>query len=283
MADILYSRIVARSVAAICIICCIMCITSPLSAVTRAEILNLEDTYQFNNLRKTWLQMRKDTVTVQLLYCQALFEPDAQEAYQIYRRLYQMDSLGVFADRALWRMAQFHYIEGGYLQARSLLTKLTRRFPTSVYFQEADEQIAMIHEQFGDSQPAGAPGAVSSITEPAQVPRPIIQSQRDRPIADKEEVTIKPVDSLPLRPQPFKGNYTLQTGAFANPNNAERLRDYLQKRGFTTVQIRTKRVHSQLLYVVLVGDFQSENAARRAGELLNRKAPRLSYQLVQIR
>lgn len=59
--------------------------------------------------------------------------------------------------------------------------------------------------------------------------------------------------------------YAVQTGAFKSPDEADSLRESLEKKGYTAYIIRTETKKHEILYKVMIGEFRT----RREAEVLS--------------
>ena len=84
------------------------------------------------------------------------------------------------------------------------------------------------------------------------------------------------------KPQIKEKEFTLQLGAFSNKQNAENRAKFLRDNGYKEVKIYTKSIGGNILYLVWLGNFNSENSARESGELIKRKL-RIDYRIVEMK
>lgn len=218
-------------------------------------LIRLEESFQFDKLR-SYLQMveQQDGKTPAAHYLKALLSEDASEALKIYQTVIAEDSLGIYTDRALWRIAQYYFIKGDYRQAYTVLLDLVDKCPQSPFVPKVRDQMERITTVM-----TPAPKTVQSITQQAA------QTQPSTAV------------SSPSPQPPERGQYTIQTGAFSSMENAQFMQNYLRKQGFADVFISKRQVAGKMLYVVWVGSYLTKDAAEKEGERLKKKVRNLDF------
>ena len=224
---------------------------SPAQAATPQELLQFASSRQFDQLRLALLETpegQQDTPIV--LYCTALLETDGEQARMLYERALARDADGQVADRALWRLAQYHYAKGYYVRAGAYLQQLTANFPTSSEAGRARRQYAAIAESGVDLS------GIDAIFPPLAVPQPAPPVVR-RPAAPRPPVELQ-----------TRRRYAVQVDAFSSQNNADHRVDQLRRLNYRNIRIVPRTLLGRHLYPVWVGDFASESVAQRYGEAM---------------
>ena len=167
-----------------------------------------------------------------VLLLQAVLTTDGTEATKIYQSIVDNFPRSEWADDALYKLYQYYYSIGLYKTADQKLDQLKRDYPFSAY--AADEKQAQ-----------------------ATPPPPPPQEQ---PAVIKKPTTV----------QKFSSVFTLQVGAFSALQNAEELRTRFEKEGYVS-NIFTIVKNNQKLHKVWVGEFQTQDEARRFGGEIKKK------------
>ena len=171
-------------------------------------------------------------------FLRAALTVNADSAAQMYRQVAVKYPDSPISRRALERVRQYYYAQGLYDQAeeieKSLSDKSVRPSPPPA----ADTS----------SIPVPQPSTPPLPTEPKPQPPPEIAS---------------PVPAAP-------GGYALQLGAFANPVNVKKLKERLEKAGYT-IEIYPTTVGGKSLQAVRALGFTDREAALSAAQELKSK------------
>jgi len=166
-----------------------------------------------------------------LLFLEAVLTINGTDALQKYRKIVDVYPEFKYSDAALYRIFSYYFAVGEYKKADETTNELARRFPSSPYLQ-----------------------FINAIPPPREDNPVIVKNDRN----SESHTTQK------------KHGFTVQAGAFLNPENAQSLRDELIKAGYSS-GINTKSVGGSLLNIVRVGSFESENDAAPLLNLLKTK------------
>lgn len=91
---------------------------------------------------------------------------------------------------------------------------------------------------------------------------PLITKKTDRTLEDKQTLkSIKPKTSQTSRTPIKKRKYTVQAGAFKSATDANSLKEKLAKKGYTSYIIRTETKKHEILYKVMIGEFNTRKEA----------------------
>ena len=82
--------------------------------------------------------VKKFPTNPETIFFLALYNPDAQKAEQMYRKIVEKHADNYFADVSLYRLFQFAYARGAYNQADKLLQLLSSNYQSSKYIAEAN-------------------------------------------------------------------------------------------------------------------------------------------------
>ena len=84
----------------------------------------------------------------------------------------------------------------------------------------------------------------------------------DRMLEDKQTLkSIKPKTTQPSRTPIKKRKYTVQAGAFKSASDASSLKEKLAKKGYTSYIIKTETKKHEILYKVMIGEFNTRKEA----------------------
>jgi len=223
---------------------------SLIRATTPEELLQFAANRQFDQLRSALLdtpQEQQDTPIV--LFCMALLEMDGDRARTLYERVLAGDTEGLVADRALWRLAQYHYARGYYVRAGAYLQQLVTNFPASSEAGRARRQLTIITESGVE------------ITAADAIPPPQDRRQRERAVPRRTA-------PRPLAEPQSNRRYAVQVDAFSSQNNADHRVDQLRRLNYRDVRIVPRTLLGRRLYPVWVGGLGTESEAHRFGEAM---------------
>ena len=229
----------------------------PLYSQDKNELTNYAETYQFEKLKEAIKKLdgeqKEEAAT---LYLKALLETDADKAIAMYNKILEMDAETINAERALWRIAQYYYIKGLYIQSADVLKRIIIHFPNSFYANKASEQLSIIRDEFGENI------GISNI--------------------GKEEETTITESKLPEEQiNQVEKQFIIQLGAFSSNKNALNRVDVLKKRGYNDIKIIEKVVAGRKLHLVWYGNFISESDAKEEGEDI-KKNTGINYRIIEI-
>ncbi|MCU0645948.1 MAG: tetratricopeptide repeat protein [bacterium] len=211
------------------------------------------------------------------LFLKAYIETDGERAAQLYQQFIQRFPKSEYTDNALLKLAQYYYAVGSYIAAREYLDNLIDQFPNSPavplakysaarcllamgYYDSAEKELKEFIKKFPNS-----PYKIMAQQE-LNLPREQDQSES----AAKETAADKNKFDKLIQFSQGQGQYTLQIGAFGKRDNAAKLKETFSQKGYD-VEITTKYLSDQLLYLVWIGEFETEEQARRFGaDLKNR-------------
>jgi len=188
-----------------------------------------------------------------VLYLQGVLTTDGTEAVRIYQSIVDNFPKSERADDALYKVYQFYYAVGLYRTAEIKLNQLKADYPQSKYVASVvrPDLSGLPEEKEGPAIQQPMQGDVAHPhPEPRQVERPGLPESKP------------PVEE--------RGQYTLQVGAFSQQVNAEKQKLFFEDLGYS-VEVINKVRDARSLFVVLVGDYDTPEAAKAKGEEFRKK------------
>lgn len=211
-----------------------------------------------------------------ILFFQAFCENDAEKAVLLYNQSYQLDSENSYADLALFKLAQYHYVRERYSTARSYFTLLNKKFPKSKWADDAHYLSAQCY--FLEAKTDSARWLLKKmIKESPNSP------YSDLAVGDLEsdlwnQTELPATSSIKIQ-EGDKSYYSIQVGAFSVLENAKGILSGLEKVGYTG-EIIEKKVNDRIFYAVWIGRFKDRIAAEEYGKRFILKLTKV-YQIVK--
>jgi cell division septation protein DedD len=175
-----------------------------------------------------------------VLYLQGRLSTNGTEAVKFYQSIVDNFPKSEWADDALYAMYQYYYSLGLYKTADLKFQQLKKDYPSSPFV-------------------TGKPQPVLPEKENVAVNLPPKELPSD---------TAKPTPQ-PQAAQPSE-SYTLQVGAYASLQNAEKQKNFLEDRGIN-VEVTNKVRGGRSLYLVWAGSFATASEAKDFGKELKKK------------
>lgn len=210
------------------------------------------------------------------LFLEAYIEENGDRAIDLYKQLIERYPGSKFTDNALLKLAQYYYAIGSYVSARQYLDNLVDKFPDSPltpeakylaarcliatgYYVSAEQELKEIIKEHSKSPYKNhAKAELTSLDE--------LVKQDKNPPGSQSAITNS---ERQFENMGGNGKYTIQIGAFQDKTNASKQKEFYSQQGYLTT-IETKYVSSNLLYLVWVGDFETEDQAARFGEVFKK-------------
>lgn len=187
-------------------------------------------------------------------FFRALIQSDAEEAFEYYKKVVESKQESRFADTALFKMAQYQYARERYRAARGYLRLLQRRFPASKWFDDSRYLLGQCY--LADARPDSARLVWTSFVR--DLPR---SPYSDLAVADLEELNLGAPPAAAAKSKPSTNPwYSIQVGAFSNPDNARTILAGLREVGYEG-EIVQKKVGSRTFHAVWIGRFNDRAAA----------------------
>lgn len=216
------------------------------------------------------------------LFIEAYIESDGERAVHLYEQFIRKYPQSKYSDRALLKIAQYYYAVGSYVTARQYLDNLVDQFPTSNSMAEAKYLaacclIAMNYQNSAEKE-------LRELIEkyPESPFKSFAQQELKQLKASSESGSGKGIENVYdqlIKATQVPGRYAVQIGAFGERDNAQKQKNLYSRLGYP-VTVATKYVGDRLLYVVWLGDFDTEDQARKYGEDFKSKN-QVSYQVVR--
>jgi tetratricopeptide (TPR) repeat protein len=188
-----------------------------------------------------------------VLYLQGVLTTDGTEAVRIYQSIVDNFPKSERADDALYKVYQFYYAIGLYRTAEIKLNQLKANYPESKYVAGiVQSDISSLPDEKEISFPP-QPTQGSVVQNPPEL------QQVEKPALPESKPAVEE-----------KGQYTLQVGAFSQQVNAEKQKLFFEDLGYS-VEVINKVRGSRSLFVVLVGDYDTPDAAKAKGEEFRKK------------
>lgn len=180
-------------------------------------------------------------------YLKALLTQDGFEAVKIYKDIVYSNEESDWKDDALFKLYQFHYSRGEFNESDKYARMLRESFPESIYISRLQRN-DKIGERILNLKPD------EKISKPDTVN--LVQS----------EISNNPSVQSDIQ-QASKNKLAIQVGAFSNEANA--LKFSKQFSGYKT-SVKEKFINNKKLFVVLVGEYESDVEAMKVLESLKR-------------
>jgi len=196
-------------------------------------------------------------------YTHAVLEEEAVVAAALFEDIISRHPNSIYAQRSLYRLAQYNFSRGSYVRAREYFLKLVQDYPSSPQVPQAAYYAAkslMIYE--------GLPAARDELAE-------VIRNYSGTWAADFAQ---EDLGNELIRPRPRSAvsaarkevSYAVQVGAFLHKENAESRKRVFSDTDYK-VEVREIRDGAKRYYVVWLGEFADRFAARKFGDEIQRQ------------
>ncbi|MDZ7260795.1 MAG: tetratricopeptide repeat protein, partial [candidate division KSB1 bacterium] len=114
------------------------CLVTPSEAQNLEELLRMLKDNKLEEIKARLPSLvTKYPNKPELLYIQAFLETDGQQALKLYKKIVEEHSTSAYADDALFKIAQYYFALGLYVNARKSFTNLVTLYPESPLADEA--------------------------------------------------------------------------------------------------------------------------------------------------
>jgi len=216
------------------------------------------------------------------LFLEAYTEENGDRSLDLYKQIIQNYPDSKFVDDAQLRVAQYYYAIGSYVTARQYVDNLVDQFPESPlvvetkylaarcliasgYYISAEDELKKIIRDYSRSpfksyakQDLASLDELSKESNMDNLSKPVNNTPQFHGVNNPTDQQFKTMKS--------KGKYTIQIGAFRDRNNALSQKEIYSQKGYL-VTLDSKLVNSNLLHLVWVGEFDTEEQAARFGEV----------------
>lgn len=196
------------------------------------------------------------------LYLRGLIEIDGDKAIEYYKRLYSANPNSEYADNAAMKIGEYYYSKGLYVQAADWLKKMPTYYPRSDRTQDAVDLFlkSLI---------------IAGKRDTAMFYLKIIKNQIPNiSIKDEYNSMLKKTggqSEIPDNiPEVLGQSFYLQIGAYKEYNNARKVRDVLNLKGFNA-RIKHISLDGARLYSVLEGRYPSFDLAKKSSKQIEKK------------
>lgn len=205
------------------------------------------------------LSMEKDNPNSSTYkYLKALLTQDGFEAAKIYKDIVYSNEESEWKDDALFKLYQFHYSRGEFNESDKFARILRESFPESFYISRLQR-----NDKIGERILNIKPEEKALKTDTVK----LVQSRVSEIQSIQSDIQEK-----------SKNKLAIQVGAFSSEANA--LKFSKQFLGYNT-SVKEKFVNNKKLFVVLVGEYESDIEAKNALESL-KKIYRLEAMIVNL-
>jgi hypothetical protein len=251
----------------------------PLAAVcqiSEEEILTLLERHELATARErinqTYRQYPHSAVAA---YFHAMLEQDGETSSKYFEDIASRFPGTVYAERALFRLGQYHFAQGTYHRGRQYFTSLIEQYPKSTLAPPANYYAAKSLVIIGTPTGAALSQAREELSRCVEkYPGTWMAKFAAEDLAKWQPPTAAPPkkssEPPPSAPKKLKGIYTVETGAFDSREKATRQQAVFSKAGYPT-EISEERRGRKIFYKVFVGDFTDRQQARKFSDELQRK------------
>ncbi|MBC8213470.1 MAG: SPOR domain-containing protein [Candidatus Marinimicrobia bacterium] len=196
-----------------------------------------------------------------VMFLKGLLEKDGEKAKDIFAKVFNRHSNSKYADDSVMRVAEYYYVAGLYIQASDWFQKMPRYYSRSEHIERAIKLYLNSLVIAGDVDTARFYSRVFERQFPKmELPSNIID-------IIQKEVSDKPKSEMSnSQKQQLVNNkaFSLQVGAFSSSENAQRIVDKLNSRGF---RARIDKITSgnNTLFAVREGYYSSKVEANKIG------------------
>jgi len=227
--------------------------------ISEEEVLKMLAQYDLPTARQKIEEIyRQRPSSAPAAYWRALITEEAEEATELFDEVVLRFRNSEYADRATYRIAQYHFAQGQYHSAQKYFSDLYKRFPQSPLHGAA--------RYFAAKSWMAAGQADSSYTEL----RACVDAYPNTWISKlaKEDLDHFSPDEL-QKAQVALTKFTVQVGAFTKRENALKQAKKLKAMNYPAEVFA--RQHRDALHLVWVGDFATRDEAVKFGDELRKK------------
>lgn len=234
------------------------------SQVREEDMLALLEKNELASAREKVSQVyRKYPSSATAAYFNALLQENADTAIKLFQEISTRFQGTVYAERALFRLGQYHFAEGTYHRARQYFLTLLEQYPASNLAAQAAYYAAKSLLIIGNS-----PQIRDELSRCAEKYPGTWMANFAADDLGKLKAPANHRASEPKK-QPVT-LYAVQIGAYANRENAASQQRSFSHAGYTTL-IKEKKEGRRTYYQVLAGEFTNRNQARAFADEIQRK------------
>ncbi|MGH7450344.1 MAG: SPOR domain-containing protein, partial [bacterium] len=212
---------------------------------------------------KVYQVYRKYPSSATAAYFHALLQENADTAIKLFQEISTRFQNTVYAERALFRLGQYHFADGTYQRARQYFLNLLEQYPASnlapqaAYYAAKSLLIIGNSPQIRDELSRCAekyPGTWMANFAADDLAR--LKTPANHHASDPKKQPVAP--------------YAVQIGAYTSRENAASHQRSFSKAGYSAL-IKEKNEGRRVYYQVLVGEFTDRNKARAFADEIQRK------------
>lgn len=239
------------------------------SQISEEEILTLLERQELATARARINEAcRQHPNSAVAAYFRAVLEDNGESAQKYFQEVTTRFRGTVYAERALFRLGQYHFAEGTYGRARQYFTNLLEQYPHSQLAPQARYYAAKALMIIGNAPPQTREELARCAEK---YPGTWMAKFAAEDLARLESPAIGGKTKVP-EPAPPKtiGAYTVELSAFDKREKAVSQQAVFSKAGYPT-QLKEERRGRKVYYKVWVGDFADRNHAQKFSEEIQRK------------
>jgi cell division septation protein DedD len=235
-----------------------------LSQISEEEMLALLEKHDLKQAREKVNEVyRQYPSSATAAYFHAMFEDDAGAALKLFQEISTRFRGSSYAERALFRLGQYHFADGTYRQARQYFLNLVEQYPSSNLVSQAVYYAAKSLIIIAKSPPAQE--------ELSQCIKKYPGTWMAKFAAEDLAKLQSPVNNQTSGPEKKKvAEYAVQVGAFSRRENAASQLQTFSQSGYTA-EIKEKKEGRRIYYQVLAGEFSDRDQARAFADEIERK------------
>lgn len=203
-------------------------------------------------------------------YFHAMLEDDGETANKFFQEVAARFRGTIYAERALFRLGQYHFAEGTYNRARQYFTSLLEQYPRSRLASEASYYAAKSLLIIGTLPQAREELSRCLEKYPGTWIAKFAAEDLEKLQTPVREGKDKKLTEAAPAPQKIQGLYTVEVGSFDNRQKAISQQAIFSKAGYPTA-IKEEPKGRKTIYKVLVGDFADRDRARNFSDEMQRK------------
>jgi outer membrane protein assembly factor BamD (BamD/ComL family) len=197
-------------------------------------------------------------------YFHALFQENADTAIKLFQEISARFQNTVYAERALFRLGQYHFADGTYQRARQYFLNLLEQYPASNLAPQAAYYAAKSLLIIGNSPQIRDELSRCAEKYPGTWMANFAADDLARLKSPANHHASDPKKQPPVAP------YAVQIGAYSSRENAASQQRSFSKAGYSAL-IKEKNEGRRIYYQVLVGEFTDRNQARAFADEIQRK------------
>jgi len=241
------------------------------SQISEEEILTLLERNELVAARERINQAyRQHPNSAVAAYFHAMLENDGEAANKLFQDVVARFRGTVYAERALFRLGQYHFAEGTYNRARQHFLSLIEQYPRSNLASEASYYAAKSLLIIGTLPQAREELLRCQEKYPGTWIAKFAAEDLGKAQAAALDSKEKKTPEASPAAKKFQGIYTVEVGAFDDRLKALSRQSTFSRAGYPTA-IAEQAKGRKKVYKVLAGDFSDRNQARQFADEMQRR------------